>query len=167
MSIQNKYQCYRCQAFGHTSGNCYKKPRCVKCAQSHLMSECVISPDTPAKCCNCSGDHPASYTQCPAYIKFLEKRVQVTSRDNMNLSNVINAENTNLQARNSIIKNVVQNSENLKVSSDKRLNPLVNAKRNTNTLEKRQTHSPKSYAVTINNNNMTMNDDISDLQINI
>jgi len=35
-------------------------------------------------------------------------------------------------------------------------------KRNTNTLEERQTHSPKSYAATINDNNMTMNDDISD-----
>jgi len=41
----------------------------------------------------------------------------------MNMSNVVNAENKNLQARNSIIKNVVRNSENLKVSSDSRFNP--------------------------------------------
>jgi len=51
-------QCYRCQAFGHTSSNCFKNPRCVKCAQSHLTSKCVKSPKTPAKCCNCSGDYP-------------------------------------------------------------------------------------------------------------
>jgi len=78
-----------------------------------------------------------------------------------------NAENKNLQARNSIIKNVMRNSENLKVSSDidrfNRFNPLINEKRNTNIFEKRQTHSSKSYAATINDNNMTMNDDISDL----
>jgi len=56
------FQCYRCQAFGHTSANCYKRPICVKCAQTHLTSECIKSPDTPTKCCNCSGDHPASYS---------------------------------------------------------------------------------------------------------
>jgi len=78
----------------------------------------------------------------------------------MNASNV---ENKNLQAKNSIIKNVMRNSETQKVSSDSRFNPLVNAKRNINKPEERQIHSPKLYAATINNTNMTVNDDISDL----
>jgi len=67
-------QCYRCQAFGHTSANCFKKSRCVKYAQSHLTSECVKSPETPAKCCNCSGDYPASFSQCLYQIPYLAKR---------------------------------------------------------------------------------------------
>jgi len=83
-------QCYRCQAFGHTSANCFKKPRCVKCAQSHITSECAKTPDTPAKCCNCSGEHPASFTQCPAYLKYLEKRTQITARENSNVINIAN-----------------------------------------------------------------------------
>jgi len=56
------------------STNCFKNPRCVKCAQNYITAECKKSSNTPAKCCNCSGEHPTSYSQCPAYLKFLEKR---------------------------------------------------------------------------------------------
>jgi len=72
-------QCYRCQVFGHTSANCFKTFRYVKCAQLHLTSICQKSSDTPAKCCNCSGEHLVSYSQCPVYVKFLEKRAKLTS----------------------------------------------------------------------------------------
>lgn len=71
-------QCYRCQAFGHTSSNCFKRPRCVKCAANHITAECTKDRDTPAKCCNCSGDHPANFSKCPSYLKFLEKRTHST-----------------------------------------------------------------------------------------
>jgi len=79
-------QCYRCQAFGHTSANCYKNLRCVKCAQSHLTSECKKSSETSAKCCNCSGEHPASFSQCPAYTRYLAKRNQIVSCNDINLT---------------------------------------------------------------------------------
>ena len=74
--INNKIilQCYRCQAFGHTSSNCYKSPRCVKCASNHLTKDCTKMPELPATCCNCNGNHPASFSECPSYLKFLEKR---------------------------------------------------------------------------------------------
>lgn len=77
--INNKtvLQCYRCQAFGHTSSNCFKPPRCVKCALNHFTADCSKTLDVPAKCCNCSGDHPASFTGCPSYQKFLEKRLRL------------------------------------------------------------------------------------------
>jgi len=65
----------------------------VKCAQSHLTSECAKIPDTPAKCCNCSEDYPASYTQCPAYLKYLERGTQATARDNLNVSIFENKKN--------------------------------------------------------------------------
>jgi len=154
-------QCYRCQAFGHTSANCFKKPRCVKCAQPHLTSECAKSPDTPAKCCNCSGDHPSSYTQCPAYIRFLEKRTQLTSRDNFNDSHIGNAINRNLQITNP--NNVKRNSQTYKGSSDTRFNPLTSTEKIVNIGEKRQTLPTKSYATMLNNNNNNsfLNDDIS------
>jgi len=153
-------QCYRCQAFGYTSANCYKKPRCVKCAQSHLTSEYTKSPDIPAKCSKCSGDHPSSYTQCPAYIKFLEKRTLVTKRENFNNTQVNNLTNKNLQFNRSLHDN--QNFEIHECDFNSRINPQ-NTKRNNNKLEEKQTF-PKSYAATINNNNtsMTANNEISD-----
>jgi len=67
-----------------------------------------------------------------------------------------------LQPRNSSINNVKRNFEIHKGSSDIRFNPLINTKRNTNKFEERQTHSSKSYAALINNNTMTVNDDISE-----
>lgn len=67
-------QCYRCQAFGHTSSNYFKKPRCLKCAGEHVAADCMKSRESPAKCCNCSGDHPANFSGCSAYQKYVEKQ---------------------------------------------------------------------------------------------
>lgn len=46
-------QCFRCQAHGHTSANCNKNYKFVKCAGSHDSRICQKSPDTLATCLNC------------------------------------------------------------------------------------------------------------------
>ena len=65
-------QCQRCQNYGHATSNCSRNPRCVKCDQSHLTRDCTKSKDADAKCCNCSGKHPANYRNCPHYLEKLE-----------------------------------------------------------------------------------------------
>jgi len=60
-------QCQRCQAYGHTRGYCNLQPKCVKCAGSHLSSECLKTRDSPAKCALCNGAHPANYRGCSTY----------------------------------------------------------------------------------------------------
>lgn len=65
-------QCRRCQRWGHATSNCYRVPRCLKCANNHWTRECEKTPDTPAKCANCNMDHPANYSKCPEYTKALE-----------------------------------------------------------------------------------------------
>lgn len=60
------------QQHGHGTQGCFRSPRCVKCAGAHHTRECVKSKDTPAKCVNCEGDHPASSLKCPTYIKKLK-----------------------------------------------------------------------------------------------
>lgn len=71
-------QCYRCQAFGHSSKNCNLKPRCVKCPEGHLTTECPKSNRMePAKCCNCGEDHPANFRHCKErqnYLQLLQAR---------------------------------------------------------------------------------------------
>lgn len=57
-------QCKRCQGYGHTQNNCFKVPRCVKCAGKHKTSECVKPKTQPAKCANCNEAHPANYRGC-------------------------------------------------------------------------------------------------------
>ena len=62
-------QCYNCQGFGHSSANCNIRPKCVKCGQGHPSNTCSKSRETPATCANCSGNHPASYRNCPMFPK--------------------------------------------------------------------------------------------------
>lgn len=63
-------QCFRCQGFGHTQRECRIKPKCVKCAEEHFAAECPKKTrDTPARCVNCGGGHPANYRGCPRFPK--------------------------------------------------------------------------------------------------
>ena len=65
-------QCYRCQAHGHSSTNCNKKAKCVKCAGLHDSSECTKTSEEPPTYTNCRGSHPI-YSQYPALLAFLAK----------------------------------------------------------------------------------------------
>jgi hypothetical protein len=60
-------QCARCQGFQHTKSYCNKHPKCVRCGQPHLTSECKKTRDTKATCANCGCDHPANYKGCLVY----------------------------------------------------------------------------------------------------
>ena len=61
-------QCYNCQGFGHVAKNCYKKPKCVKCAKDHKTQDCLIKnrSENPI-CANCGGNHAASSKDCGIY----------------------------------------------------------------------------------------------------
>jgi hypothetical protein len=61
---RNPIQCFRCQRLGHTAGGCKAtSPRCLVCAQNHLVRECT--PDNPnIKCANCQGPHKANSREC-------------------------------------------------------------------------------------------------------
>lgn len=69
-------QCHNCQSFGHTSSQCGRPRRCVKCLEDHDPQQCQRkSKDqegTP-KCVNCKGDHPANSPTCQHYISYREK----------------------------------------------------------------------------------------------
>lgn len=67
-------QCHRCQQFGHGSKYCFRQPRCVKCVDCHLTSECKIKKpgDGQVQCTNCKQNHTANFSGCPVYLKYLE-----------------------------------------------------------------------------------------------
>lgn len=82
---QNKrkaVQCRRCQRWGHATSNCNGKIRCLKCGQEHWTNLCTKPREEPAVCANCSGNHPANYTQCPSYLVNLNNRKQLSSTQN-------------------------------------------------------------------------------------
>lgn len=58
-------QCMRCQKYGHTKNYCYRNLKCVKCAGDHLTVKCKWKDRRKdVICCNCNGNHPASYKGC-------------------------------------------------------------------------------------------------------
>lgn len=63
-------QCLRCQGFGHTRSYCNHQPKCVRCGDKHRSNSCQKSPNLPAKCALCAGDHPANYRGCPIHKEF-------------------------------------------------------------------------------------------------
>nr|CAH7734774.1 unnamed protein product [Callosobruchus chinensis] len=69
---KNQITLRRCQRHGHATTNCQRQPRCLKCADEHWTNACTKTRDTPAKCVNCLGAHPANYSGCPEYKKKLE-----------------------------------------------------------------------------------------------
>lgn len=68
-------QCYRCQNYGHSSVNCSRKLRCVKCGNPHDSKECtaVDFVSTKPVCCNCNGQHTANYRGCSLHKKLLKR----------------------------------------------------------------------------------------------
>lgn len=58
-------QCYRCWAWGHRSGACHARKRCVRCgSHAHDGSQCSQDKDTPC-CFACKGSHSVRWGGCP------------------------------------------------------------------------------------------------------
>lgn len=69
-------QCKNCQKYGHGQANCFRTPKCVKCAGAHTSSMCPRSKTTTnpggrlaladLRCANCGDRHTANFHGCPA-----------------------------------------------------------------------------------------------------
>jgi hypothetical protein len=75
--IGQPWQCFKCQRFGHSATHCRSNPRCVACSGPHNVKDCTSH--GTASCCNCGGNHTASYGGCPKLkqAKMIEKTRQV------------------------------------------------------------------------------------------
>lgn len=74
-------RCYKCQQFGHVSGNCSGALTCSFCAGNHSVYECK-SISTTGRCSNCmknrskiDDNHPAYSVECPLYQKISTRLV--------------------------------------------------------------------------------------------
>ncbi|CAI6348232.1 unnamed protein product [Macrosiphum euphorbiae] len=74
-------QCTNCQAYFHTTNYCRYHPRCVKCGQNHISSDCTKSLSVSTKFALCSGPHTSSYKGYPRYKKIISKHGKPTSRN--------------------------------------------------------------------------------------
>ena len=70
--IPNPLRCYSCQVFGHHENKCGRHPVCCNCDEPEHCGPSGVR-DKPAKCVNCSSDHPATSKQCQQWEK--EKKI--------------------------------------------------------------------------------------------
>ena len=70
--IPNPLRCYHCQVFGHHENKCGRHAVCCNCGEPEHCAPSGVC-DKPAKCVNCSGNHPANSKQCPQWEK--EKKI--------------------------------------------------------------------------------------------
>jgi len=76
-------QCFKCQAWGHTSNACSRTARCGHCAGEHSTKECDRK-GSP-QCTNCKGPHPAwNRARCRVFTAYLKevqaKRIETSIR---------------------------------------------------------------------------------------
>ena len=69
---KNPLRCYHCQVFGHQENKCGRHAVCCNFSKPENCGPSGVC-DEPAKCVNCSGDHPANSKQCPQWEK--EKKI--------------------------------------------------------------------------------------------
>ena len=58
-------RCYNCQAFGHISAKCLKKPNCINCSGTSCSTTCGNDP----YCSNCQENHPSSDRSCTSFVQ--------------------------------------------------------------------------------------------------
>lgn len=88
--VDRPWQCYNCQKFGHSAGNCTNRAKCVICAGEHKLADCPNKNDKEKnKCANCGANHTASYGGC----KFIQKESdiqKIRAKDNISYRDAIN-----------------------------------------------------------------------------
>ena len=69
-------QCSRCQLWGHSSTNCGRKRRCIKCLDDHEPGKCLRKPkqDDEPSCVNCKEvGHPSNSPSCKFFKRHVKK----------------------------------------------------------------------------------------------
>ena len=79
--IPNPLRCYSCQVVGHHETKCGRHPVCCNCGELEHCGPSGVC-DKPAKCVNCSGDHPANSKQCPQWEK-KKKILKIKCKNNL------------------------------------------------------------------------------------
>ena len=79
--IPNPLRCYHCQVFGPHENKSGRHVVCCNCGEPEHCRPSGIC-DKPAKCVNCSGDHPANSKLCPQW-EIEKKNLKIKCENNL------------------------------------------------------------------------------------
>ena len=84
-------QCYRCQQFGHLSGNCSSQNQvCRYCTDAHSSKNCPVKSNIGKyKCANCKSNHSSTYIACSVLQSQAESLIKRTQgMENMSKNDI-------------------------------------------------------------------------------
>lgn len=79
-------QCSKCMQYGHGGHNCFLEPKCIRCSQNHVSSECTLLNDIATgtrltriadvllKCALCGQNHAANFSKCEKRLEFIQRQ---------------------------------------------------------------------------------------------
>ena len=91
--VNNPWQCFNCQNFGHNASDCRGRTKCLVCSGPHRLSECPgkeTGEVKEPKCANCGEKHAANYGGCKS-MKLAKTVEQVRSSQRMSYRDALNA----------------------------------------------------------------------------
>lgn len=134
-------QCFRCQSFGHVSGNCNMPRRCVKCNTSHPPAQCeldrdpVLAQNVKAYCVNCGEEgHPASYKGCPVRKSAINKMKEAREAKQL-----LTQERTKMKAANFVRSTLKKGVSYADALEPKQAPPVAQTIQNIETVQTGQT----------------------------
>ncbi|KAG0442509.1 hypothetical protein HPB47_015678 [Ixodes persulcatus] len=65
-------RCFNCQALSHMAKYCSVTTMFKRCGGAHATKDC--NGESPVRCANCGGDHPADYVNCKTRLQALAKK---------------------------------------------------------------------------------------------
>ncbi|KAL7289556.1 hypothetical protein TKK_0016527 [Trichogramma kaykai] len=139
-------QCKNCQDFEHTKKYCHRHPVYVKCAKSHLTTDCPLKGKIKEViCANCKGNHPASYKGCQVR-KQLQQKLFPALRERYHVNT--HTSPIHIQPRNLVNYNISY------------------AQATTGSIDQNKEHKQTSYDITVDveNTNSSNNNSITKLE---
>lgn len=64
--------CSRCQQFNHTNKFCKRKPKCARCHEQHLTTDCNNTQVDRSRCPYCDSKHATGTQDCPHFAEVQE-----------------------------------------------------------------------------------------------
>jgi len=96
---KREIQCINCQSYGHTKSFCFRRARCVKCADYPTINYPRREKSNLKSDLKCEGNHPVNYKGCIVYKSLQRNFFPILRRKVITSESQLRTEPANTQNR--------------------------------------------------------------------
>lgn len=165
-------QCYRCQRFSHTAGQCAFKYRCVQCIDSHAPGSCPRKNNNkiPVRCINChtagikNDNHSANNLGCCEFFKDNHQQLHQKFTANGDRKTKSSVKVSNTQQKSTKTSHQSSNANDI-FDNARANNPTANSTGNKNKKKKKSGGKNKNKTDVSTNSKSNVNSGKSDSEL--